>query len=120
MAPAAKDAVSLSPEEHINYAWLSPGEALERHAQGQMKLIPPTWVTLHELMGQRSVATALADAGSKAAAIYDTQLLPPDGLMWLGDVAYPQQNPNENVTAPGARHRLSTASLPWVFERALG
>ena len=47
LAQAVTDSVTLSPEEHSNYAWLSPVDALERHAQGKLTLVPPTWVTLH-------------------------------------------------------------------------
>ncbi|WP_181419821.1 NUDIX hydrolase [Arthrobacter psychrolactophilus] len=120
LARAVTGSVTLSPEEHSNYAWLSPVDALERHAQGKLTLVPPTWVTLHDLAGKFTVADALADARSNPAPVYNTQLLPPDGLMWLGDAAYPRQNISETVSAPGARHRLTTASLPWIFERRSG
>lgn len=126
LAPAVSDAVSLNAEEHSNFAWLPPAAALTRHAQGTLKLVPPTWVTLHHLMAKSSVAEALAEARSSRPFHYNTQWLQPDGVtsledrptgvMWPGDATYPQR-----ISAgPEARHRLTTVSLPWIFERVAG
>ena len=131
LAAAGSDHVVLNPGEHDQYAWLTPAAALSRHADGKMSLVPPTWVTLHNLATMESTAQALADARSNTPFAYNTHLLMPDagsvpgatalpdilgvrpaGVLWEGDEAYPGP-----AARPGARHRLSMASLPWVFER---
>ena len=117
LAKASSEQVVLNPGEHDAYAWLTPAEALARHAAGAMTLIPPTWVTLHKLAAAGSVEQALADARHATPFAYNSHwLMPaggtrPAGVMWAGDAAYP----GSQATA-GARHRLTTTGLPWIFE----
>lgn len=134
LARAVADTVVLNPGEHERYEWLAPAEALARHANGAMLLIPPTWVTLHELRTITSVDEALTAARNSKPVSYNTHLLMPDaggrlgndslpdlrgsrpaGVLWAGDEDYPGDD-GTNPT-PGARHRLTTVSLPWIFER---
>ena len=129
VARAVSEQVVLNPGEHEKYAWLTPAEALARHAAGTMTLIPPTWVTLHQLAAAGSVEQALADARAATPFAYNTHWLKPDagapardipshgapaGVVWEGDAAYP----GAQVPA-SARHRLTMTALPWVFERSL-
>lgn len=123
VAPAAPGQIVLNPDEHDRYAWLTPAQALEQHARGEMTLVAPTWVTLHNLDGVASVADVLADARAGAATKYNSHLLVSetgnraDGVLWAGDEAYPAADGMDAV--PGARHRLITTALPWVFEHAI-
>lgn len=123
LAPASPEPIVLNPDEHERFTWLAPSRVLELHAKGDMKLVPPTWVTLHNLDGAASVEQAISDAKARAVFAYNTHLLvpsggnQPDGVLWAGDEAYPDQA--GGGTVPGARHRLTTKSLPWVFERTL-
>ena len=120
VAQAAPGQIVLNPDEHDRYAWLTPAQALDQHARGEMTLVAPTWVTLHNLDGVASVADALAGARVGAATRYNSHLLVsetgirPDGVIWAGDEAYPAAD--GLAAAPGARHRLITKTLPWVFE----
>lgn len=121
VAPAAPGEIVLNPDEHDRYAWLTPAQALEQHARGDMTLVAPTWVTLHNLDGVASVADALAGARAGGTTRYNSHLLlsetgsRPHGVLWAGDEDYPA---SDGVGAvPGARHRLITSALPWVFER---
>lgn len=125
LAAASSDTVVLNREEHEWYAWMSPAEALRAHAAQEMTLVPPTWVTLHHLAQLDSMAQALEQIRNADPVIYETQLLlrepwikqkdnAPASLLWAGDEAYP------GSTAPaGARHRLTMAGMPWVFERTV-
>lgn len=114
LARAGSDAVVLNPEEHERHAWLSPAHALELHARGDMNLVPPTWVTLHNLAGMESTAQALAAAGAAQPFAYRTHLLAGSGLMWAGDEAYPEP---ADAGVKGARHRLTMTGLPWIYEK---
>ncbi|MDO5754426.1 NUDIX hydrolase [Arthrobacter sp.] len=117
LAEASSEQVVLNPGEHDAYAWLTPAEALARHAAGTMTLIPPTWVTLRHLETMGSVAQALEQARVGTPPTYNSHWLMPDGgtrpagVMWAGDAAYPGSQ-----APPGARHRLITTGLPWIFE----
>lgn len=110
--------VVLNDGEHVAFAWVTPAAALERHGAGELVLFPPTWVTLHGLLGAEKAALAVADAASRAPEFYASlQLFAADGkieaVLWAGDAQY------ENEAAIGpARHRLQVSGLPWVFERS--
>ncbi|WP_138415913.1 NUDIX hydrolase [Sinomonas gamaensis] len=109
--------IRLNDGEHVAFAWVAPAVALERHARGEMTLFPPTWVTLHGLLGSETTALVLAEAASREPELYASlQLLADDGrveaVLWSGDAQYG----NPASTGP-ARHRLHMESLPWVYER---
>ncbi|WP_243224913.1 NUDIX domain-containing protein [Microbacterium sp. CIAB417] len=100
-------AVVPSPDEVVDWRWIGPVEALERHAAGDIELFPPTWVTLHGLVGYASAAEALAAASD--APTFATRLLPGDVFCWAGDARHPDGG--EGV------HRLETAVRPWRYRR---
>ena len=110
--------VRLNPGEHVGFEWLTPEEALERHAGGDVVLAPPTWITLHGLLGAGSVREALEVRGAEPGfERYFSHPLCGEGgvraVMWSGDAQY------EDPSASGhARHRLWTESLPWRYERS--
>jgi len=121
VAGAASPDVVLNPGEHAAYAWLSPAQALARHADGTMLLMPPTWVTLHHLVGAASVADALAAANSGEPVDYRTYLLGDGGddnelVVWAGDEDYP---PGGDLAPAGGRHRLYAGALPWRYEHSV-
>ncbi len=125
LAPATSAPIVLNPAEHVRHEWLRPEDALARHSSGQLKLIPPTWVTLHHLARVESTAQALAQARQAEPFAYETYLLQPDpnaspmGVLWAGDEAYPAAHGRHSTAGqPGARHRLTLSDLPWVFERS--
>lgn len=109
--------VVLNVGEHVAFVWIAPSVALARHAAGEMTLFPPTWVTLHGLVGAEGSALAIADAASRSPELYESvQLFAEDGqieaVLWAGDAQYG----NEAALGP-ARHRLHLRSLPWEYER---
>lgn len=96
-----------SPAEVVDWRWISPLDALDRHAAGEIELFPPTWVTLHELSRYRSTAEALAAASD--APTFATRLLPGDVFCWIGDAQHPDGG--------SGVHRLETARRPWRYRR---
>lgn len=108
------DDVHINPGEIVDSVWCRPDETLERHAAGELVLFPPTWVTLHGLLGRGSVDEAYSALGEPGR--FATRIGTESGgkrFLWLGDEEYPD--------APGAasdRHRLETAQLPWRYERS--
>ncbi|WP_460799633.1 NUDIX hydrolase [Microbacterium sp. GXF0217] len=99
--------VTPSPDEVVNWRWVSPSDALQRHADGDIDLFPPTWVTLHELRRFGSVDEALAAASE--APTYATRMLPGDVFCWIGDAQHPDGG--------AGVHRLETAQRPWRYRR---
>ena len=115
LTPAPPCTIVLAEDEVIDYAWLRPEAALERHASARLTLVAPTWVTLQGLQGFRSVAEIVAFAAQRPLARYETRLGVSDRgpiLFWAGDVAYED---DALVEQEGGRHRLEIGQLPWVY-----
>jgi 8-oxo-dGTP pyrophosphatase MutT (NUDIX family) len=108
--------LAVAADELVSAEWLRPEEALGRHAEGAMTLYPPTWVTLHGLLGAASVDSVLATlrAGGEQAFVgrfgEGRQV-----LFWREDAAF-GDDAAEDATGP--RHRLVMARRPWVYERS--
>jgi 8-oxo-dGTP pyrophosphatase MutT (NUDIX family) len=115
-ARADSHAVRIDGGEIQNHAWLSPRQALARHAAGEIDLAPPTWVTLHQLSLHRDVDTALARLRAGEPRYYETRIgKRADGIrvaIWAGDAGYESWD----ADVEGARHRLVMAPGGFVFE----
>jgi 8-oxo-dGTP pyrophosphatase MutT (NUDIX family) len=112
-------AVRIDGGEIQNHAWLSPRQALARHAAGEIDLAPPTWVTLHQLSLQPSVAAVLSRLSTQPPRYYETRIgKRADGVrvaIWAGDAGYEAWD----ADVPGARHRLVMAPGGFVFENTV-
>lgn len=107
----------LSPDEHVDHVWLSPAEALERHASGTMELVPPTWMTLSWLSHHGTAAGAIAAALVTEPFEYKSVAARNDEgrpiVVWAGDEAYSLDGLGG---LPGARNRITLDVRPWVHE----
>lgn len=113
VAEAPEGDIVMQPSEVIDHAWLRPADALKRHGAGDLRLFPPTWVTLDTLLAYPTVDAALVAIASRELQHYVTRQDPQRGLaMWAGDEAYDGAADTEE----GPRHRLHVGSLPWRFE----
>jgi 8-oxo-dGTP pyrophosphatase MutT (NUDIX family) len=115
--PAGAVDVTVDGSEIRDHAWLSATEVLRRRDAGEVELAPPTWVTLHSLVGQPSIATAIAAAQAAEPERFMTRVALVDGTrvaMWRGDAGYEIGD----VAAAGARHRLVMADDGWRYERS--
>lgn len=115
LATAPPGTIVLAEDEVIDFVWLRPAAALERHASAVMTLVAPTWVTLHGLQGYESVADIVAAAQQRGLGHYETRLGASErgpALFWAGDVAYADDALAEQA---GGRHRLEIGGLPWVY-----
>lgn len=119
LAPASTGEIRLSPDEHVDSAWLSPAEALARHRRGQMDLVTPTWVTLHHLLPFSGSADALGTCADALPETFVSRQLDsgaPDTtiVVWQDDADYPG---GPRAGAAG-RHRLVMAGRNWRYERS--
>jgi 8-oxo-dGTP pyrophosphatase MutT (NUDIX family) len=116
-ACAAPDGVvTVDGGEIVDHLWLTPAEALRRHAQGDLDLLPPTFVTLSQLSAHPDTAAILAAASAQAAVRrYESSMVAVDGGMvalWEGDAGHATGEPH----LPGRRRRLWMVGSPWVYE----
>lgn len=115
-APSGTDGVvSIDGGEIVDHLWVRPEAALDMHGQGQVELMPPTWMSLNELSDHPDATAAVAAVGASDFAFYSTRRLPTDPpiVCWTGDAAYESGDPE----APGPRHRLTLSPGGWTLER---
>ncbi|HEX9260114.1 MAG TPA: hypothetical protein VF855_11300, partial [Acidimicrobiales bacterium] len=116
---ATEHQVTVDGSEIHEHRWISPARMLRHHADGEVELAPPTWVTLHRLAQHGDVAALLADARAAEPEHFRTQHVNgASGSMfvWHGDVAYGPggRDPDD----PGPRHRLVPQPGMWRYERS--
>lgn len=118
-AEADSHDVSIDGGEIQDHMWLSPNQALERHAAGEIDLAPPTWITLYQLSLYGSTAEILETFNNLQTKVYETKIgKDPDGVrvaMWSGDAGYP----SGDATVTGERHRLVMRTDGFVFENTV-
>ncbi len=118
-AEADSHHVSIDGGEIQDHVWLSPSQALERHAAGEIDLAPPTWITLYQLSLYESTAEILRKFDELEAKVYETKIgKDADGArvaMWAGDAGYP----SGDATVRGERHRLVMRPDGFVFENTV-
>lgn len=119
VAAAPDGVVAVDGHEIVDHLWLTPAEALERHARDEVELMPPTWVTLHGLTAHASTEEAVARARARQPARFQSRwVATPDGPVFLyaGDVGYEAAEPD--LAAPGPKRRLDARAKPWRWVEA--
>jgi 8-oxo-dGTP pyrophosphatase MutT (NUDIX family) len=114
LAPANEGTVTIDGREIHEHDWVRPGEAIARHAAGEMGIVPPTWVTLTKLAQLDSVTGALSWATSRDREDYRSRFVTIDEeqvLVWHGDELH------DGVA--GDLHRLWMTPGAWRYERTI-
>ena len=115
-ARASDQAVAIDDGEIKAHRWIRPAEALARHTQAEIDLVPPTWVTLYHLSRYQPVAALLERLRAGPPRYYETRAVKrSDGVrvaLWRGDAGYEDWDADR----PGARHRLVMATQGFTFE----
>jgi 8-oxo-dGTP pyrophosphatase MutT (NUDIX family) len=109
--------VVVDGKEIGDHVWTTPAAAIERHAAGDIDLLPPTWVSLRRIADLPDVAAALAHVTSAQVDHFSTHIADRDGVLvslWEPDAAYD----SSDLDAPGPRHRLAMDPAGWVYERS--
>lgn len=113
VAEAPDGEIVPQPSEVDAHEWIRPADALKRHGAGELRLFPPTWITLDTLMAFPTTEAALHAVREHELREYQTKQDAQRGLaLWHGDEHY-DGSPD---TEEGPRHRLHVGALPWRFE----
>src|SRR3954471_11299072 len=101
---APSGGVTVDGGEIDDHLWIHPSEAMGRRDRGEIALVPPTWITLHQLSPFATVAEALAAIGGWTPALGATRMFPGRvrTLVWAPDVAHASGALDED----GPRNRL--------------
>ena len=90
----------------IYLQWINPGEALERHAKGEIDLAPPTWISLYQLSKFDTADQAVKALSAKPPRYYETRIVQDEEgariAMWSEDSAYEAMDASQDR----ATHRL--------------
>lgn len=108
--------VVVDDGEIAEHCWLGPRQALERHREGRLAMLPPTFVTLTEIVDCANAAEALAVFRARPPLqILAKPCRTADGrcLLYPGDAGYESGDPSR----PGPRHRTSITPTGWRYER---
>jgi 8-oxo-dGTP pyrophosphatase MutT (NUDIX family) len=105
-----------------DHVWAPPALALERHAEREIELVPPTWVTLQHLAEagaamQGGAAEAVEAAAAGEIERFKTRVVIENGVLitlWDPDAGYARAE----LDAPGPRHRLVMDPAGWRYERS--
>ena len=116
-AARAKDqAIEIDDGEIKDHQWITPAGALAKHANGEIDLVPPTWVTLYHLSRYEPVDVLLGHFGAREARFYETRAVKrADGVrvaLWAGDAGYEDWD----ADVDGPRHRLVMPEHGFTFE----
>lgn len=117
LAPAPHAEITIDHGEIHEHAWLSPAQALEKRAGGEIELAPPTFVSLHGLTRAASLSEALGRAGDAAPERFETHIAVTDDgptALWRGDAGWDATD----ASLPGPRHRLIMSPDGWRYERS--
>lgn len=112
---APEAVVAVDGGEILEHQWWSASDALRRFDASEIEIVPPTWITLHELAGFATVDAAMGAAAARTPPMFHTKPIPgrPVTLVWDGDAAYD----SGDLDAPGGRNRLLMARNGWTYER---
>jgi 8-oxo-dGTP pyrophosphatase MutT (NUDIX family) len=116
LARAPEGTVVIDDGEIREHEWIHPREAVARRDAGEVELVPPTYVTLHDLADYDSVASAIAALDSGTPPFFVTRIARVEGglvSLWQGDAGYDSLDPD----TPGPRNRLLMLDTGWVLER---
>ena len=113
------DEILIDGHEIQDHDWISPEDALARHAKGEIDLAPPTWITLNHLSMYSPTEAIMKRFLEIPHKVYVTRIgVNEDGhrcTMWQGDAGYEANDPN----LPGDRHRLIMAEEGFKFENTI-
>jgi len=114
-APVDDDDVIIDEGEIVDMEWTTPAEAIARHHEGEIEIVPPTWVTLDTLRGHSDVDALLRFLRARPARHHATKVAGGDEhpvVMWEGDAGYE----SADARVDGPRHRLTMRPTGYVYE----
>ena len=118
-ATEAAERVAVDQGEIEDHQWIRPSDALERHAAGEIDIVPPTWVTLHHISLRAPTIEVLQHFRRQAPKVYSTRVVKASTgervAMWAGDAGYEAWD----ADVDGARHRLVMKRGGFEFENTV-
>lgn len=114
VAAAPDDDVIIDDGEIHEFKWVRPDDVVLATPNPDMVIMPPTFISLHDLKGFKSVAAALEDTASRGDELFETRFIRGEGgftTLWEPDAGYS----TGNLDTPGARRRLIAGANGWNY-----
>jgi 8-oxo-dGTP pyrophosphatase MutT (NUDIX family) len=108
--------VRVDGSEIAGHRWLEPHAALDAHHGGEIRLAPPTFVTVTWLAEHRAVSEALATLAAVEVLTFRPRVCRIEAgacILYPGDAGYEAGDPER----PGPRHRLWALPGGYRYER---
>ena len=108
--------ISIDGGEIHEFKWVCPRETVKAAPDPQTLIMPPTFVSLHQLSIYGSVDDALKGVGERDNDLFETRFDRTEAgfvTYWQDDAAYAKGD----LSAPGPRHRLEAFSEGWQYLR---
>jgi 8-oxo-dGTP pyrophosphatase MutT (NUDIX family) len=102
--------------EISHHRWVLPAQALEEQKRGELRLMPPTFISLLELAAFSDCASLRADMSARDPIIYAPRVTDLDGelhFLYEGDAGFEDGDPARQ----GLRHRCIMAKESLVYIR---
>jgi 8-oxo-dGTP pyrophosphatase MutT (NUDIX family) len=104
--------------EIADHRWMRPEALLEEHRQGQLRLMPPTYITLLALLEFEHCAQVRSEMPSREPVMFEPRVTDLDGdfhFLYAGDAGFEACDPARE----GPRHRciMQGDSLTYICER---
>jgi 8-oxo-dGTP pyrophosphatase MutT (NUDIX family) len=109
--------VRVDGAEIGSHRWLAPARALEAHAADELRLAPPTFVTVTWLVAHRDAQAAAAALGDAPLVTFRPRIHRVEGgacILYPGDAGYE----TGTVEHAGPRHRLWSDGKTFRYERS--
>jgi len=116
MGPAPTETLTADGGEIHELAWRRPVDAMRRRNEGEIELIPPTFITLALLAPFATATEALEHYRNNSPEYFVTKFTRKDGYniaLYAGDAGYEAGD----ASLPGTRNRLLMGEGDWVYER---
>ena len=116
MGPAPTETLTADGGEIHELAWMRPADAMRQRNEGQIELIPPTFITLALLASFATATEALAHYRDNSPEFFVTKFTRKDGYniaLYAGDAGYGVGD----ASVPGTRNRLLMGEGDWIYER---
>ncbi|MFK7731870.1 MAG: NUDIX domain-containing protein [Pseudomonadales bacterium] len=109
--------VTVDGSEIEDHVWVTPENALLLHAKQEIELLPPTFVSLTELLAFESADQALQAIANRTAFVFEPRFGKQGDdtvALYAEDAGYEHSDAN----APGSRHRCVMRPGEWRYERS--
>ncbi len=114
---SGREAVRVDGSEIVDHRWLDAQATLRAHEAGEIRLAPPTFVTVTWLLGYASAGDAHAGLATADPLVFRPRICPGEAgatMLYPGDAGYDAGDPQ----APGPRHRLHAVGREYRYERS--